>query len=195
MKRLRNFAIAPIVLALVAVLAFVATGTAAQSGNTLVSFRGGIGVEPVSAGAGTATTSMSVTRNIVRGVQPAVQPWKIADFQANVKADGQITARGRGLVFAGGSSVGTALLISPSGATTDFMVFATLICENVAPFVEHNSKPVPLSPDGNFTINDVLSPPPPASCPTPALLIRNAANLNWFSAGIQTFAGGPGGDD
>jgi hypothetical protein len=194
MKRLRNLVIAPVVLGLVAVLASVATGTAAQSDNTLASFRGGIGVEPVSAGAGTAATSTSVTRNIVRGVQPAVQPWRIAGFQANVKADGQITARGRGLVSAGGDSVGTALLISPSGATADFMVFATLICENVAPFVEHNSKPVPLSANGNFTINDVLSPLPPTSCTTPALLIRNAANLNWFSAGVQTFAGGPGGD-
>jgi hypothetical protein len=75
------------------------------------------------------------------------------------------------------------------------MVFATLICENVAPFVEHNSEPVPLAPNGNFAIDDVLSPPPPTSCSTPALLIRNTANQSWFAAGIQTFAGGPGGDD
>ena len=195
MKRLRNLVIAPVVVALVAVLAFVVTGATAQADNTLVGFRGGIGVQPVSAGAGTDATSMTVTRNIVRGVQPAVQPWTIAHFQAKVKADGQITARGRGLVFAGGPSVGTALLIGPSGATTGFTVFATLICENVAPFVEHDSKSVPLSPNGNFTINGILSPPPPAFCPTPALLIRNTANLNWFSAGIQMFASNPGGDD
>jgi hypothetical protein len=184
MMRLRNFVIAPVVLALIAVLAFVATGSAAQSNDTLVSFRGAIGVEPVSAGTGTDTTSMTVTRNIVRGVQPPGQPWRIADFQADVKADGHIMVRGRGLVFAGGNSVGTSLLISSTGATTEFMVFATLICQNVAPFVELNTKPVPLPANGNFVIDDVLSPLPSTACTTPVLLIRNTTNLTWFAAGI-----------
>jgi hypothetical protein len=185
MTRLRNFVIAPVVLALVAVLAFVATGTAAQSDNTLVRFRGGIGVEPVSAGAGTDATSMTVTRNIVRGVQPPVQPWRIADFQAQVKSDGHITVRGRGLVFAGGNSVGTSLLISATGTTAQFMVFATLICQNVAPFAELNTKAVPLPANGNFAIDDVLSPAPSAPCTTPVLLIRNTTNQTWFAAGVQ----------
>jgi hypothetical protein len=185
MRQLRNIVIAPLVLVVIAVLAFVATDPAAQSNTTLVSFRGAIGVEPVSAGAGTDVTSMTVTRNIVRGVQPPAQPWKIADFQAKVNADGHITARGRGLVFAGGNSVGTSLLISSTGTTTEFMVFATLICQNVAPFVELNTKPVPLPANGNFAIDDVLSPPPSAPCTTPVLLIRNTTNLTWFAAGIQ----------
>jgi hypothetical protein len=38
-----------------------------------------------------------------------------------------------------------------------------------------------------ITIDDVLSPWPPASCNTPVLLIRNAANLNWLAAGILKF--------
>lgn len=185
MRRLRTLVIAPVALVLIGVLVFLASGTVANSNDTIVSFRGGIGVQPVSAGTGTDATAMTVTRNIVRGVQPPVQPWKITDFQAEVKADGHITVRGRGLVFAGGNSVGTSLLISATGATTGFMVFATLICQNVAPFVELNTKPVPLPPNGNFAINDVLSPVPPASCATPVLLIRNTTNLAWFAAGIQ----------
>ena len=43
---------------------------------------------------------------------------------------------------------------------------------------------VPLDPNGNFTIDDVLSPAPPDPCASPVLLIRNEANSNWFAAGI-----------
>jgi hypothetical protein len=119
-------------------------------------------------------------------VQPAAQPWKIADFEATVTVDGHITAKGQGLVFAGGDTVGTALVVTPGGGTAGLNVFATLICENVAPFVERNTNlaGVPLAANGDFTIDDVLSPPPPSSCATPVLLIRNATNLSWFSAGI-----------
>jgi len=57
----------------------------------------------------------------------------------------------------------------------------------VAPFVERNTNPVPLAADGDFRIEDVLSPWPPASCETPVLLIRNACNRNCFAAGIRKF--------
>jgi hypothetical protein len=158
-----------------------------QGHQTLVEFEGGIGVQPVSAGNGTALVAETVNRNIVRGVQPAVQPWRIADFTAEVKADGRITANGTGLVFAGGDTVGTALLITPPDPrTVGLNVFATLICENVAPFVERNTSAVPLAANGDFKIDNLrLEPPPPATCATPVLLIRNQGNLNWFSAGIQ----------
>jgi hypothetical protein len=151
----------------------------------LVNFDGGIGAIPVSAGTGTGPTATTVTRNIVRGVQAPAQVWRIADFEATVMVDGRIRAHGRGLVFAGGDTVGTAT--APGGMA--LKVFATLICENVAPFVERNTKPagVPLAANGDFKIDDVLSPPPPSSCATPVLLIRNTANLNWFAAGIQKF--------
>jgi hypothetical protein len=120
-------------------------------------------------------------------VQPPAQLWAIAAFTADVKADGHITANGRGLVFAGGNTIGTALVVTPTGGTATLSVFATLICENVPPFVERNTQAVPLSAEGDFRINDAVSPAPPAACATPVLLIRNAANLNWFAAGIQKF--------
>ena len=90
-------------------------------------------------------------------------------------------------MFAGGDTAGTALVVTPTGGTVGLRVFATLICENVAPFIERNTKSVPLAANGDFKIDDVLSPPPSSSCATPVLLIRNAANLNWFLAGIQKF--------
>ena len=158
-----------------------------RTDDSLARFRGGIGVDGVSSAPGLAPVAATVTRNIVRGVQPAAQLWTIADFKAEVQTDGRIQANGRGLVFAGGDTVGTALVVTPTGGTATLTVFATLICENVAPFIERNTNPVPLSAEGDFRINDVLTPPPPASCHTPVLLIRNAGNRAWFAAGIQKF--------
>jgi hypothetical protein len=169
----------PLALVALAPLSAVADGV-------LVKFDGGIGAIPVSTVSATA-----VTLNIVRGVSAPNQIWAIADFKAEVKLDGHIKADGRGLVFAGGNTIGTAVGTAGSGGAAVINVIATLICENVAPFIERNTnaKGVPLAENGDFTIDDVLSPaPPPASsCATPVLLIRNAGNLNWFAAGIQKF--------
>ena len=43
---------------------------------------------------------------------------------------------------------------------------------------------VPLAPDGDFRIDDVLDSVP-STCPSPVLLIRNAGGV-WFAAGIPT---------
>jgi hypothetical protein len=157
--------------------------------DTLATFEGGIGADPVSSAPGPGPVATTVNRNLVRGVQPPGQLWAIADLRAEVKFDGHIRADGRGLVFAGGDTIGTALVLTPGGGTATLNVFATLICETVAPFVERNTNPVPLAANGDFRVDDVLSPPPPASCNTPVLLIRNAGNRNWFAAGIQKFDG------
>jgi hypothetical protein len=103
---------------------------------------------------------------------------------------------GRGLVFAGGNTIGTALVVTPTGGTAGLKVFATLICENVPTFVQRNTNlaGVPLAANGDFKIDDMLSPPPlpRSSCATPVLLIRSTAgNLTWFAAGIQKFGGSP----
>ena len=90
-------------------------------------------------------------------------------------------------MFAGGDTVGTAVVLTPTGGTAGLNVFATLICETLAPFVERNTNPVPLAANGDFRIEDGLSPWPPASCETPVLLIRNAGNRSWFAAGVRKF--------
>src|SRR6266566_8200738 len=146
-------------------------------------FKGGIGVHPVSSGvavaptSGTAPVVESVSRNIVRGVQPAGQIWVIDKLDARVSASGRITVDGKGLVLGGGDSAGRA---------TGQAVLATLICQPTAPFTESrtSSAGVTLSPEGDFKINDTLSPLPPDVCISPMLLIRNAANLGWFAVGI-----------
>ena len=153
--------------------------SSALADNTLAKFKGGIGVIPVSSGVGMAPTAAVVNRNIVRGVQPAGQPWVIRDLDATVKTDGSIGVKGRGLLLAGGDSIGF-----NAGAS----VFVTLLCAlNTTPitFSAHSTPTtgVPLAPDGDFEIHDLLSPAPTA-CLSPVLLIRNAGNLAWFAAGI-----------
>jgi len=144
--------------------------------ETLVKFKGGIGVIPVSSGVGTAATAEVVNRNIVRGVNPPGQIWVIADLTADVKTDGRIRVRGKGLLLGGGNNI---------GGNANASVFATLICEAAAPFTERNTNlaGVPLEPNGDFRINDRLDPAP-YGCASPVLLIRNAANQAWFAAGI-----------
>jgi hypothetical protein len=153
--------------------------TSAAADDSLVKFEGGIGVHPVSNIAGTVNadgTFPNVTRNVVRGVNPAGQTWVIADLRANVKADGSIKVDGRGLLLAGGNGL---------GGTANASVFATLICEAAALFVERNTDAagVPLAPNGDFRIDDVLAPAP-QGCASPVLLIRSAVNRTWFAAGI-----------
>ena len=145
--------------------------------DVLVRFDGGIGVIPVQNGAGPMNadgTFPNVKLNVVRGVAPGAGPWRIADLKADIYTDGRIRVRGRGLLLASTNSI---------GQNAGQSVFATLICEAIAPFVEHVTSSVPLDADGDFRINDVLSPVP-SDCASPVLLIRNKGGV-WFAAGIQ----------
>jgi len=106
-------------------MAAMASAAAQTTDPVRLRFKGGIGVIPVSSGVldnGAATTALvapSVTRNIVRGVQPAGQIWVIDELDAKVRANGRITVDGKGLILGGGNNAGRA-----AGQS----VFATLIC-------------------------------------------------------------------
>ena len=146
--------------------------------HTLVKFDGGIGVIPVASGVGQGPTATTVNLNIVRGVQPAPQIWVISALKATVKTNGNIRVDGRGLLLGGGNQI---------GFNANASVFATLICEPTAPFTLRSTNPngVPLEPDGDFRIDNVLAPLPPANCVSPVLLIRAVGgNAPWFAAGI-----------
>jgi hypothetical protein len=159
----------------------------AAADETGLTFHGGIGVIPVSSvncvPSATPcvtgpTVTVTVNQNVVRGVQPAGQIWVIGELDATVNANGSITVQGNGLVLGGGNNAGR--------APANTVVLATLICQAAAPFTESRTSPagVPLSPTGDFQINDMLSPPPTFPCASPMLLIRNAVNLGWFAVGI-----------
>ena len=158
---------------------FFAPSVSADDHDLLVRFTGGIGAIPVSNVVVNADGTVTVTRNMVRGVNSPGQIWVIDKLDAKVTTNGEITVEGKGLVLGGGNNVGRA---------TGQRVFATLICEAMAPFLEHNSEltGVPLAANGDFDIDDVLEPLPPADCASPVLLIRTAGSGNWFAAGIPT---------
>jgi hypothetical protein len=100
----------------------------------------------------------------------------IRDLTADVKQDGSIRVDGRGLLLGAGDGV---------GSNGNASVFATLFCANDGN-VQHSSNlaGVKLEVNGDFSIDDKLSPLPPNTCASPVLLIRVTANGGWFAAGI-----------
>jgi hypothetical protein len=160
-------------------------GSSVLADDTLVRFQGAIGDIPVSNVAGTANpdgTFPNVTQNIVRGVNPAGQIWVISAFRADVKVDGRIRVNGRGLLLGGGNAI---------ASNGNASVFATLICEAVAPFTQRSTDlaGVPLAANGDFRIDGVLVPAPPADCDSLVLLIRTTVGGTWFAAGIPKSIG------
>lgn len=141
--------------------------------DLLVVFDDGIGVDPASG----LTSTGSAALNVVRGVSPGMFPWRISRLHANVQVGGRIEVDGRGLLLTAGNPIGT---------TGGQSVFAALFCGPAATATAHRSNPagVALERNGNFHIDDVLSPPPPPTCPQPVLLIVGAENGHWFAAGI-----------
>jgi len=161
--------------AIAAALSLAAFTYAFPASADNLKFQGGIGVIPVSSGQGTEATATVVNRNIVRGVQPPGQIWVIEDLRADIDLDsGRIRVDGRGLLLGGGNGI---------GGNANQSVRATLICEAAAPFTLLITGLVPLEANGDFRIDDVLSPLPPRVCASPVLLIRNPAGA-WFAAGI-----------
>ena len=146
--------------------------------DSLVTFDGGIGVDPVS---GVASNAPAL--NVVRGVPPGGFPWVIKRLRADVQHDGRIHVEGRGLLLAGGNVIGTnggqkvlALLFCGAPGANGSQGSATL----------HSSDPggIPLETNGDFRIDDVLTPTPPAICDNPALLIATPGTHHWFAAAI-----------
>jgi hypothetical protein len=154
-------------------LALFSYAAAGLADERLVRFDGGIGVIPVSSTVANAATGDAV-RNDVRGMAPGGQPWVISRLSADVRMDGSISADGRGLLLAGGNGIGT---------TGGQVVHATLFCGPAGAATAHSSGQVPLEANGDFRIDDMLTPLPPTTCDTPVLLILNSGN-RWFAAGI-----------
>lgn len=181
MKRALIFPVAAMLL-----MPAIAGHVSAHERDLLVKFQGGIGAHPVSGSAlplNADGTAQNVNRNIVREVPAPGTIWRIADLQADVQTDGRIKVKGRGLLIGSGDRIAT------NGSQK---VFATLICEPKAPFVQRstNVDGVPLDPNGDFRIDDTLDFPA-ADCESPVLLIRSANRASngvisgvWFAAGI-----------
>jgi hypothetical protein len=161
----------------VALMAVAFSGIASAQDNTALTFKGGIGVIPVT---GVNANTGVANLNVVRGVNPA-GPWRIASLEASVEPDGHIRVKGRGLLLAGGNGIGT-----NGGAS----VHAALFCGPAATASAFDEAGVELDADGNFTIDDFLTGNGtlPNPCESPVLLIRSgkvAGQGVWFAAGIR----------
>ena len=149
---------------LIAVVFVMGANAQSALAQSLVRFSGGIG-----------DISTGSTNTTVRGVPAAGQIWVIRDLAAEVKVDGRIQVDGRGLLLGAGNAI---------GSNANASVFATLFCANDGD-VQHstNAAGVPLQVNGDFRIQDSLSPAPPNTCTSPVLLIRVITG-SWFAAGI-----------
>jgi hypothetical protein len=163
-------------LALACVLSIGLMSALRADDDSIAKFKGGIGVIPVSNVVQNANGTVTVAPNSVRGVNPPGQIWVIARLEADVRMDGHIRVQGRGLLLGGGNNI---------GGTANQSVHATLICSATPPFDQFSTPAVGvrLAPNGDFSIDDDLTPTPPAVCASPVLLIRNAGGA-WFAAGI-----------
>jgi hypothetical protein len=165
-------------LAVVAALVPVAMIAADPEQTLIARFDGGIGVDPVR---GTTTFSIGLvsflvpTVNTVRSIAPGGAPWVIRKLKAKVAVSGALDLSGRGLVLSATDAIGTA-----DGVTS---VRAILFC-GPNPGAQFTSASVPLSSEGDFTIDGFLSPTPPTPCTNPALLVVTAAPPRWLAAGI-----------
>ena len=169
-----------------AIAGLVAAGTAAAGGGgysaVLFKFDGGTGNQVFRSAAGVPTL------NTVAGVNPAGAPWGITALDATIKTNGDIRARGEGVLLWGADGIG-----SRAGPR---QLILSLFCRNVpvAPalagtliLTPFNSEPVDLDEDGDFVLRgkltDATGATPPLNCGEtvdnrPILLIRSVTPAN-----------------
>ncbi len=150
--------------------------------SSLVRFKGGIGVDPVSGIA--LGPPVSPVSNVVCGVDPGGLPWRISRLHANVLTDGHITVEGRGLLLAGGNATFKNAIGTNGGQSVRAKLFCNTTSSSCGTGSLTSAAGVALDPHGDFKIDDTLTPLPPVSCTKPVLLIVNKANTRWFAAGI-----------
>ena len=154
---------------LIAVVSVVGAMAQSALAQNLVMFNGGIG-----------DITTGSTDTTVLGVPAAGQIWVIRNLTAEVRVGGLIQVNGQGLLLGAGNAI---------GSTANASVFATLFCANDGN-AQHstNLAGVPLQVNGDFRIQDSLSPAPPDTCTSPVLLIRVTGSGAWFAAGIPLLA-------
>ena len=178
-----------------ALLIMVLTGSvcalpaaADEDRDRLFRFEGGIGSQPLRAGA---------VSNLAAGIAPGGAPWVVRSLKAQITTDGRINATIKGILLAGGDNIGT------RGGPRQMV--ASLFCRNapVPPAVvgtlqtdPYNSAFADLDADGDLRIDSLITNAsaaiPTSNCGDtvdnrPVLLIRTVANGvpgAWFAAGI-----------
>jgi hypothetical protein len=175
------------------------TAIAGDVSDTLFNFKGVVGVQPFRSQAGAPVL------NTVAGVPPGGTPWGMTAFEAEIKTNGDIRARGRGVLLWGGDGIGTRA--GPRQVVVSLFCRGPFTPPAVSGAVVQNAfttSPVDLNPDGDFdlrsTLTDSTGATPPLDCGNyadnrPVLLVRAVTPANpttgtpaipgaWFAAGI-----------
>ena len=161
-------------------LLFLATAlplSAAAGTYTLAQFSGpGIGVIPWGPGAG------APRRNVVRGIEPHSEVWRVGNITASVKSDATLSLSADGLLIASGDEIGT------NRPNIPFQ--AVLTCVNV-PGAYYQSSDATYMADasGKLVIRGKLSAFDhgipiqfPSVCQKPVLLIYTFDFNTWVAA-------------
>jgi hypothetical protein len=121
---------------------------------------------------------------VLFGVAPGGAPWTIGRSEARVRAD-RVRVRGRGLLLV---NTGNPALDGTTGPVR--MVAAAVFCNgNETP--AFTSAAVPLEADGDFRVDQAVTPALPSPCLAPAVLVRIAqANGPPFANGAYIAANG-----
>jgi hypothetical protein len=118
--------------------------------------------------------------NAIRGVPGGGIPWTLAEAKGDLRTDGRIRVRVRGLVLAEGANAGrnpiaqfkaiVSCLTPATDPTTGALVAAT---------VNRSTNTFPASVEGDSEIEDVVSLPTP--CIAPIVFVTSPTG-SWFSA-------------
>jgi len=117
--------------------------------------------------------------NPVRGVGGGGLPWAIGRGKGEVRADGRIEVKVRGLVLADDPAVpAAARLTNPSPTFRAVVSCITTDAAGAPAEVNVATGPFPATPQGDSEIEAALELPRP--CLAPVLFVTNAA-LRWFA--------------
>ncbi|HXD20537.1 MAG TPA: hypothetical protein VN654_26155 [Vicinamibacterales bacterium] len=156
-------------IALVAVLSLLAMPATGHADDKILSFDTMTGV----------VRPFTGTTNPIRGVNGGGIPWRVAAAKGELRTDGRIRVRVRGLVLAEGARAGT-------NPITEFKAIVSCLTPAVdgtgalvASTVNRSTNTFPASPEGDSEIEDVVSLPAP--CIAPIVFVTSPTG-SWFAA-------------
>lgn len=155
---------------LAAALASVALASPARAGDAILEFDTMVAVDRPYTGSG----------NAIRGVNGGGLPWIIATGKGEVKADGRVEVKVRGLVLADDPAVPAARRLTNPSAT--FGVVVSCLSRDAggaATTVNVSAGGFPATPTGDARIEAAVELPRP--CIAPILFVTSPAGA-WFAA-------------
>ena len=170
MRFIERFRIGPSALSLTMGAALLMVGFASPAAAQNVKWRTVIGI--IQAG------------NLVAGITGGGQPWSTLGGEASVNlSTGRLEFEVRGLVLAGGNSIGT-----PDAIT---QVKGTLVCVTGATPVVMDTPLVTLSDRGDAEFEGALGPIPTTCTPTNVLFLVRIAADRWIANGAVRSSSSP----